>query len=159
MDVVDVLKFKSVIDDLLLKFRVPKPQQDDLTQECYLVLLEQDWTPKNDNGAYARIVCRNRLIDLFRKQGAGIKADSLDDPRNFAKAAKISQPEGSTVTEHQLNEAVCDLPYEDYQVIHEIYFEGHTEEQAADELGITLPAVKYRKRRSIKQLKTHFEVE
>lgn len=156
----DVTKFKPVVDDLMRKFRISKDKRDDLSQECYVALLETKFPEDvRDENNYAATICRNRLIDIFRKQNITVTPQSLDDPRNYSKATKIEQPGGSGVTEHQLNEAVCDLPYEDYQVVHSLYYEGNTEEKTATDLGLTRKTIRYRKQRGIEQLKEHFEVE
>jgi RNA polymerase sigma factor (sigma-70 family) len=156
----DVLKFKPVIENVMTVMKVKKHQREDVSQECYIALLQASWPEDvRSENSFAAAICRAQVVDIYRAQGRTIPADSLDDPRNYSKAVKIEIPDGNSVTEHQLNEAVCDLPYEDYQVIHDIFYEGHTEEKTADDLGLTRNAVRHRKNRGIQQLKKHFEVE
>lgn len=158
----DVLKFNSVINKVVSDFRQIKGPREDLVQECYLALLESDW-PENikDEDKLAESICRTKLNLLQRRDNLNSKGslvDSLDDPRVFNKAIRIPENQGLT-TERQLNDAVCDLPYNEYQVVHGIFYEGQTEEKTASDLSISRTTVQRRKQRGIDKLKQHFEVE
>lgn len=152
----DVLKFKHVVESVVSSFKQIKGPKEDLVQECYLALLEVEW-PETNEEKFAEKTCRARLNQIQSKSRTPI-TDSLDDPRTFSRVARIPET-GGLVTEHQLNEAVCDLPYEEYQVIHGVFYEGQTEEKTAHDLSITKRAVQWRKQKGIRKLKKHFEVE
>lgn len=158
----DILKFNSVVNKVASDYKQIKMPREDLIQECYVALLEGDWVENTrDENSYADYLCRTRLNRLqmsAHKKKNGVVVDSLDDPRTYTKVSRIPET-GGLVTEHQLDEAVCDLPYDEYQVIHGVFFEGQTEEKTAHDLSISRTTVQRRKQRGINKLKQHFEVE
>ena len=171
---IDLLQYKPVIDNIMAKLKVRKNDREDITQECYLALiqkqehLEHGIRIGNDKN-YVATICRSAILDLRRsetqhKPGRDEKPevhfDSLSDPRVYRKAAKVSIPKkpDPEATTSELEEAMLSLPFDEYRVIYELFVEGKTQEQAAKDLGVSERTVRTRNQRGIQLMKEYFEV-
>ena len=61
---IDVLEYKSVIERVLSRLKIPADQREDLSQECYVALLEkkhhvQKGIDKGRGEAYAARICES----------------------------------------------------------------------------------------------------
>ena len=116
----EILKYEKVIQSVLSKLKVDKSQRQDMTQECYIALLEkqEQLTAVNEgeDEAYAQRLCRNKVIDIWRRQQREVRTDSLSNPRTQHKALKVGIPEEG-ITEEQLQQAIRTLPWDEYNVI------------------------------------------
>src|ERR1017187_5317936 len=159
----DVLRYKSVIQNMMARLKVPPHQREDTMQECYVALLEQ--MKEGDTEGFAAAVCKGTIVKLWREENQtrtekpALKIDSLSDPRTAHKAAKIGLPFKAEVTDEKLNEAICSLPFAEYQVIYNLFIEGRTQEQTAGDLKMTRNQVRNRLEHGIAELKKYFEVE
>src|SRR5665213_1004875 len=140
---IDVLKYAPVIARVLAKLKVSKNQREDMTQECYVALLEKQkhlvhGLERGEDDKFAASICWSRIQDVRRKVNQNqpghktqIKAhlDSMSDPRVYRKVAKIGIPaidDDPEVTSEEMEAAVLSLPFEEYRVIYELYVEGKT---------------------------------
>jgi RNA polymerase sigma factor (sigma-70 family) len=172
---INILEYKPVIDNVLAKLKVKKSQREDMTQECYVALLEKQHHLEHGillgrGEAYASSICSSRVRDVWRKENQTrpehkekhhLKFDSLSDPRVYRKAIKISIPkeEELELTTAELESGILSLPFDEYRVVYEIYVQGKTQPQVAKDLGISERTVWDRNQRGIKLLKKYFEVE
>jgi len=167
---IDVLKFQHVIKDVITKTKVPPNKVEDLTQECYLSLIEQqDLIEKARSPEdYAASVCRSKIYqvwkqenDISRVDGKNYKPDiwflSLSDPKIYQKVAKIAC-QRTDITDEELYSGILQLPLDEAQVIYGIFVEGLKKKDLAEQLGIGIRRLNTRLRRGIKNLKEYFEV-
>ena len=61
----DVTQYDSIIKATLSKKRVKKDQREDMSQECYVALLERE---KELNPDLAGKICRTRIETILREQ-------------------------------------------------------------------------------------------
>ena len=165
----DVLKFEPVVKKVVSSLKVPKARKEDLTQECYLALLQQQeiLEKATEPQTYARKVCYNRIRKLWREENQMLRwedkppfrLDSMSDPKVAHKVAKIGLPEGPEVSDEKLYSAVISLPIEESRVIWNLFIEGRTERETAADLGMTRWRVQVLSKRGVNMLKKIFEVE
>ena len=168
---IDITEYKPVILKVLAKLKVRKDRREDMLQECYLALVEKkdqlaDPSIKSPS-AYVARVCRNRVVDIWWKENQAdrdhelpsIRFDSLSDPKTAHKASKIGLPSPDRATDEELQDAILSLPLDQYRVIYNIFFEGKSQEQTAEDLGLTRKRVRSIMERGVRNLKAYFEVE
>jgi len=165
METIDVLQYKPVIQQTLVKMKVPRNQREDMTQECYMALLQK--IKPEDTEGYVAAICRSTVADVWKKENQtrasyvekpNIHFDSLSDPRTAHKASKVMAPESTDVPDEVLYPAIDELPDEERNVIYRLFIEGKTQEQTGEELGLTRSVVRTRSQRGIDMLKKIFEV-
>ena len=173
---VDITKYAPVISGVLTKLKVKKQDREDLTQECYLALLEkrrhlERGIELGTENSFAASICRSKITDVWRREHqergqyktkAGVHFDSLSDPRVYRRAAKIGIPEiddDPEVEPERMEAAVLSLPFEEFRVIYELFVEGKGQDKVASELGISPRTVRNRKTKGILGLKKYFGVE
>lgn len=155
----DILKYQGVVEDILRKLRVPKEHKEDMSQTCYLELLEKETLlEESDNPLdYAAALCRNRILDVWRSEGRQIPAESLDDPKTHHRATKTPAPLPK-VDEELMREAMKTLTEEESDVVTRLYVEGYHRAEVAAALGIHTSTVDRRMRSGVAKLKSYFEV-
>jgi RNA polymerase sigma factor (sigma-70 family) len=173
---VDITKYAPVISKILTKLKVKKQDREDLTQECYLALLEKHkhlvrGIELGTENSFATSICRSRVTDIWRrdhqdrgqyKTKAGVRFDSLSDPRVYRKAAKVIEPIAeldSEIDSGELEAAILSLPFDEFRVIYEVFVEGKTQASVAQELGISIRTVGTRQQKGISGLKKYFKVD
>ena len=82
---INVLDYKPVIDKVLTKLKVKTGQKEDMTQECYIALLERSQHLENgveigQAEAYATSICTSRIWDIWKKENQQSK-----DIKNYMK--------------------------------------------------------------------------
>jgi RNA polymerase sigma-70 factor (ECF subfamily) len=140
---------------------VVKKQEDaeDLLQEAFLLIWEKAAAFSSSKGsAYAWIVTltRNRAIDRLRsKDFRDRQLQHFDfDFEKFAGEGIHSPLETASLAERAqiVKEAFAKLSPAQGEVIRMAYFEGYTQSQIADRLGVPLGTVKTRIREGMKKL-------
>lgn len=162
----DVLKFKPVIKTVLSKTKTPPSKAEDLTQECYLALIEKQELIKKAKHpeGLAATICRHRIYDLWRKETDSRGGDptdlwfaSLSDPKVYQKVIKIACP-SKDVSDVELYEAISNLPLDESRAVYGIFVEGKTRQDLAKELGFGVVKLGNQLERGIAKLKKYFEV-
>ncbi len=173
---VDIIKYAPVISGVLTKMKVKKEDREDLTQECYLALLEKHkhlirGIELGTENSFATSICRSRITDVWRrdhqnrgqyKTKVGVRFDSLSDPRVYHKAAKVIAPVAGTdedAASGELENAILSLGFDEFRVIYEVFVEGKTQPTVAQELGISVRTVATRQKKGIEGLKKYFGVD
>lgn len=153
----DITQYAPVIAEVLAKLRIPRTQREDMTQECYVALLEE----LNESDDRDRVVdiCRRRIWNINDKQTRMVPTISADVPNVSHHLSKIGFSEEGNTSESELNEAIQTLPEEDREVIQLRFIEGLTQKQTCSKLGLTLKAARWRQDRGVAALKKYFEVE
>lgn len=163
MEPIDVLKYKPVILTVLSKLKVKNNQYEDLTQECYLALLEnQHHVLKGilagEEDKYVAVICRSRILNLWNSPERKLETDSLDDPRFKHRFQKSHVFENEEVSE-DLKFGLETLQPGDREIVWSLFVKGDTIKDTAQNLGLTIQAVKSRRDRAVKKLKKFFEAE
>ena len=161
---VDVTQYDSLIKQILVKLKIDRRQKEDMTQECYVALLENTAELESDPNL-AEEICHKRVSGIIReqKQEGVRKKDhvyfvSADDPSVAARLARIGIENSGPISESELYAAIETLNPEDREVIKLIFIDGLTQLAAADKLKITARAVRWRSKRGIMELRQKFEV-
>jgi RNA polymerase sigma factor (sigma-70 family) len=172
---VDITTYQPVILDVLKKMKVPKNEREDMTQECYVALLEKHKHLKHgveigDGNNYAATICRSRIGDVLRRQTQAKKGrnnpkphfDSMSDPRTLRRVLKIGEPvidDDPNATPEEMEKAILSLDFDEYMVIYELFVLGKTQDTVAKDLGISPRTVWTRSQKGIISLKKYFGVE
>lgn len=159
----DITQYESTIKMALSKKRVKKDQREDMSQECYVALLEREdeLTPE-----IAGKICRARIEAVLREQEQRdtkkekrIRFVSADLPSFSRILSKISTDQDGQISESELYQAVDDLDPGYRESILAVYVDGLTQKAAAERLGITLWTLRWRINRGIMNLRLKFEVK
>lgn len=155
----DVTQYDSIIKTALRKKRVRRDQREDMSQECYVALLERETELDDD---LAGKICRTRIETILREQEQKrtkkenkIRFVSADLPSVSRLLSKIASEQES---ETELYEAIDSLDESTRAVIRAVYVEGLTQPVAAEKLGIPLRTLQRRISRGIMDLRLKLEV-
>ena len=158
----DVTQYESIIKTALSKKRVRRDQREDMSQECYVALLERE------DELYPELagkICRTRIETILREQEQKrtkkenkIRFVSADLPSVSRLLSKIAAEQEGPVSETELYKAVDSLEESLRKVIQTVYVDGLTQPAAAEKLGIPLRTLQRRISRGIIELKLKFEV-
>lgn len=153
----DVTQYDSIIKTALRKKRVRKDQREDMSQECYVALLERKGELDPE---LAGKICRTRIGTLLQEQRRSklrfVSADQGSLSRLLSKI--VAEPNGPT-SESELYQAIDSLNENLQGIIRAVYIDGLTQPIAAKKLGIPLRTLKRRLSRGIIQLRLKFEVK
>ena len=166
----DVLKYKPVIKKVLAELKVPHNQREDMSQECYIALIEksahlQKGIELGEENKYAAQICRSRVINLWRRNQHPYKTEdnlgprlvslSIPQIRNQAERIAVQTPD---VTDEQLQEAILSLPFDEYRVVYSVYVDGKSQRETSNDFGISRRQVANLLERGVQNLKKYFEV-
>ena len=166
----DLTEFEFVVKRVVAAFHVPQNTREDLKQECYLALLEkkkhwegltlQEATPR------AVMICRSAITDVLKKQNQrrtsykekpNIRFSSMSDPKILRKAMEVVHIK-KEVTDEELYWAILCLPEDERKIIYHLAIEEKSQEQVAEETGVSRDTVRTLMKNGIANLKKHFEV-
>ena len=159
----DVTQYDSVIKTALRKKRVRKDQREDMSQECYVALLERKGELDPE---LAGKICRTRIETILREQEQKrtkkenkIRFVSADLPSVSRLLSKIAWEKEGPISESELYQAVDSLDESLREVIQTVYIVGLTQPAAAEKLGIPLITLRRRISRGIMDLRLTLGVE
>lgn len=157
----DVTQYQSVIEETVSRFRFLRKEREDMVQECYIALLENQSLIEAAEDPEKQVVslCKKRLGQLGREAGKEVRTESLDTPAHTLKFADpgLTGLLGSGITEEMLQEAILSLPFEQYRVIYARYVDGTTQVKLAQDLGLNRKTIQRLEAKGIKGLKIYFE--
>lgn len=158
----DVTQYDSIIKTAIRKKRVRKDQREDMSQECYVALLERE---RELDPELAGKICRSRIETVLREQDQRqkkkenrIRFVSADLPSVSRLLSKIAEEQEGPVSESELQEAIESLEGLTRLIIKAVYISGLTQPVAAEKLGIPLRTLQRRINRGIIELRRKFEV-
>jgi RNA polymerase sigma factor (sigma-70 family) len=159
----DVTQYDSVIKTALRKKRVRKDQREDMSQECYVALLERK---EELDPELAGKICRTRIETILREQEQKrtkkenkIRFVSADLPSVSRLLSKIAWEKEGPISESELYQAIDSLDESLREVIQTVYIVGLTQPAAAEKLGIPLITLRRRISRGIMDLRLTLGVE
>lgn len=157
----DVTQYDSIIKAALSRKRVRKDQREDMSQECYVALLERE---KELNPELAGKICRTRIKAILREQDPEwikkenrIRFVSADPPSVSRLLSKVAVEQQGPISETELYEAIHSLDESLREVILAVYVEGLTQTAAAEKLGIPRRTLQRKISRGIMKLKSRLE--
>lgn len=158
----DVTQYASIIKTAIRKKRVRKEQREDMSQECYVALLERE---SELDPELAGKICRSRIETVLREQDQRqkkkenrIRFVSADLPSVSRLLSKIADEQEGPVSESELQEAIESLEGLTRLIIKAVYISGLTQPVAAEKLGIPLRTLQRKINRGIIELRRKFEV-
>ena len=158
----DVTQYDSIIKTALRKKRVRKDQREDMSQECYVALLERE---DGLDPEIAGRICRTRIETILREQEQKrtkkenkVRFVSADLPSVVRLLSKIAVEQEGPISESELYQAIDSLDEIFRKVIRAVYIDGLTQAVAAEKLGIPLITLRRRVSRGIMELRRKFEV-
>lgn len=151
-------RYATRVFTLALKMMANAEEAEDLTQEVFLSLWQrQNYDPDRGHlGSYLTTFTRSRALDRLRVRGnrrrilqqwqrtTQVTASSPGTPVEVASQAERSQ---------QLQAALAQLPETEREVLWIAYFEGGSQSQIAERLGVPLGTVKSRSRQGLLRLR------
>lgn len=159
----DVTQYDSIIKAALRKKRVRKDQREDMSQECYVALLEREDELDTE---LAGKICRTRIKAILREQEQDrtkkekkIRFVSADLPSVSRLLSKIVSEQEGPISESELYQAIDSLDENYRKAILAVYIDGLTRVAAAEKLGIPLITLRRRINRGIMDLKLKFGVD
>lgn len=156
----DVTKYQPIIEKSLVKNKIKRNQREDLTQECYVALLENPYRLSGpDHEEQAALICRSRIEGVMKLRVDRPQFVSADIPGIGKQLDKIVSREGGEISESELYAAIDSLQEDDRQVIQLRFIDGLTQQQTCGKLNLTVETVKWRQKRGVAALKKYFEVE
>jgi len=153
----ELAEYQPMIDGILRKLRVPAEQKEDMQQECYVeILTNQEKIEASEFPlSYAETACRNRILDMWRKEGRTVQTDSLDEPKIQGRAEKVPAPV-TGITRDMLAEALGGLNNREHQAVLLVHVEEYTYAEAAEEMEISVDAIRQLVRSGIGKLREYF---
>jgi RNA polymerase sigma-70 factor (ECF subfamily) len=122
---------------------------DETVQEAFLALWRHPQGYERDRGsvrAWLMSTVHHRAVDLVRREEAHRRRTegALPDPVPEDPAEQAVHAVGVPEERAAVRAALADLPTEQRQVIELLYFEGLTQSQVAERMGLPLGTVKSR---------------
>jgi RNA polymerase sigma-70 factor (ECF subfamily) len=147
--------YSAALLGVIMRILESRENSEDVLQEVFVKI----W---RNIGSYDRAkgklftwlinIARNAAIDSLRVKGHAIKSQirSIDNSvRSINRQHSVSTP-----VDHIGLKSIVDKMKPEYKIlIDKLYFEGYTQEETAEELGIPLGTVKTRIRAAINQLR------
>ena len=159
----DVTQYDSIIKTALSRKRVRKDQREDMSQECYVALLERE---KELDPELAGKICRTRIETILREQEQKrtkkenkIRFVSADLPSVSRLLSKIATEQEGPISETELYQAVDSLDENYRAAVREVYVNGLTQKDAAEKLEITIWSLRWKLSCGIMDLKLKLEVK
>ncbi len=151
-------RYSAMVYTLALKMLGNPAEAEDLTQEVFVNFWQrQKYNPDRGSvGSYLATFTRSRAIDRLRVSSG--RATILQRfQRITAAASKSPSPlDHATLVEQRqhLRTALDQLPPTEREVLEIAYFQGLSQSEIADQLGIPLGTVKSRCRQGLLRLRT-----
>lgn len=155
-----LLKITRVITGYLTRYRAYQLRDswDDLTQEVLIALIKGSTQLQNEKAfiSYVGTITRNKLVDYLHKQQRTGSEEFLGDTET---GQAIIDKVGLENNQHQqdqlvdLQSALTTLSDKEKSVVTAIYIQGHSYEEAAQQLNIPFGSLKRLQTQSLKKLR------
>lgn len=150
-------RYASMVYTLAFMILTNAEEAEDLTQEVFVNLWQrQQYDPNRGSlGSYLATYTRSRALDRLRVRSNRLRIlrqfQQMIQPRSKSKNPldEVFQQERA----QQVRMALDQLPDAERQVLEIAYFEGYSQSQIADRLGIPLGTVKTRSRQGLIRLR------
>lgn len=145
-------KYINLVFSMALKVLQNQRDAEEVAQDVFMTIWHRALTYDSKKGkitTWLLTITRRRAIDLYRKRKSRTGRDQPLD--TLIEWLPMATPKSSSL---DLRDAFVQLPEAQQEIINLIYFEGYTQQEAADKLGIPLGTVKGRVRLGMEKLRT-----
>ncbi|MBD2001302.1 sigma-70 family RNA polymerase sigma factor [Leptolyngbya sp. FACHB-541] len=152
-------RYSNLVYGLALRVLSNSEEAEDVTQEIFLALWHKDnYNPTRGSlSSFLVTMTRSRSIDRLRSRNTKLRF--LQRWKRISTAEEISANplEQVSINERSqlIREALARLPDSERQVLEIAYFEGLSQSEMSQRLGIPLGTVKTRTRQGLLKLKQH----
>lgn len=139
---------------------------EEITQDVFMRVWERAGQYRADQAAvstWLTSIARHRAIDQLRRQGVRVEAQSIAwadvAPQKEPAAERPEQAVEQSIERQRVRAAVARLPEEQKQVLALAYFQGRSQAEIAEALGLPLGTVKTRIRLAMDKLRVSLQAE
>lgn len=139
---------------------------EEITQDVFMRVWERAGQYRADQAAvstWLTSIVRHRAIDQLRRQGVRVEAQSIAwadvAPQKEPAAERPEQAVEQSIERQRVRAAVARLPEEQKQVLALAYFQGRSQAEIAEALGLPLGTVKTRIRLAMDKLRVSLQAE
>lgn len=131
---------------------------EDLVQEVLLTFHQaiHTFNPERDFLPWFNAVAKYKMIHYLKKQNKYNSVD-IDAPLIEPQLSSPSE-EHNILTRYDVDEAIKVLPEKQQELIKLVSYEGHSHQEAADKLGISVSNAKTMFHRALKKLKGEHDI-
>lgn len=161
-------RHSQIVFNLIVRIVRDRSAADEILQESFWQAWKKagDFRGRGAGAAWLYRIARNKSLDMVRKQkriaNHGAVKNRVDDgDLPLVAATSDSTPGSASVVEHQvsqrldrehLRDALAAIPDEQRKCLELAYFEGYSQSQISEELGVALGTVKTRVRIGLEKL-------
>lgn len=154
-------RYSAVVYQLILRIIRERTIADELLQETFWTIWKNadQFQHRGAVAAWLMRIARNKCLDELRRQKARPQPAKLSAPDNHAiltakpdQSVKIEESVASSWMQQRLHGALADLPEEQQVCLKLSYFDGMSQREIAEHLGIPLGTVKTRIRLGVEKL-------
>ncbi|MBT9312122.1 sigma-70 family RNA polymerase sigma factor [Leptothoe kymatousa TAU-MAC 1615] len=154
-------RYGSLVYAIAMKGFRRVSEAEDLTQEIFLILMRtRSYNPSRGSlASYLTTLTRSRVIDRLRAQSTQYKYLKQWHQRQLG-VDETTPMKHITQQEHRalVRQALTTLKAQQREVLELSYYEGHSQRDIAERLGVPLGTVKSWARRGLVQLRKQLEV-
>ena len=158
-------RYAPVVYTMVLRIVKTPDVAQDLLQEIFLAIWNKSSSFSEARGSvytWIMSLARNRSLDFLKSKEHASRGPGLDDTAvlNLPETAHMADPLNAAISsEHEgrMREGLALLDTQQRAVIELSYYEGYTQAQIADRLGLPLGTVKTWMRQALMTLRTHLK--
>ncbi len=150
-------RYAQMVYTLALRMLSNPAEAEDLTQEVFVNFWQRrQYDPARGSvGSFLATYTRSRALDKLRVSGGRVAILQRFQRLSLASSSTLTPLDHATRSEQQqqLRAALDQLPATEREVLEIAYFEGLSQSQIAEKLGIPLGTVKSRSRQGLLRLR------
>ncbi|NJL47708.1 MAG: sigma-70 family RNA polymerase sigma factor [Leptolyngbyaceae cyanobacterium SM2_5_2] len=150
-------RYAQMVYTLAFRMLSNPAEAEDLTQEVFVSFWQRrQYDPNRGSvGSFLATYTRSRALDRLRVSGGRVAILQRFQRLTLASSSMQTPLDQATRAEQQqqLRDALAQLPATERQVLEIAYFEGLSQTQIAEKLGIPLGTVKSRSRQGLLRLR------
>lgn len=158
-------RYAPVVYTMVLRIVKSPDTAEDLLQEIFLALWNKSSLFSETRGSvytWIMSLARHRSLDFLKSKDRTTGAPGIDDAvvLNIPDTAHMANPLNAAISsEHEnlMREGLALLGKEQRTIIELSYYEGYTQAQISERLGLPLGTVKTWMRQSLMTLRTHLK--
>jgi len=141
MDNQSGLEIKKQVDVICNLYRLSPEDKEDLSQDIMLKLVGTNWNEIENKEDYIFITARNHITDFYRKEGRDEKLIERLKEREIINSQINNNDDHIEDLRIAFEEELENLPPQQKKII-ELMYDGVSQQQIAEELGISIGHLK-----------------